>query len=101
MWTSRSRFAEHQRASLHDIEIETEPGVWLGHRHIPVATVGAYIPGGRYPLLASAHMTILTAKVAGVERVIAHSQTTKLDIVERRHPAHRPKKVASRSDDGT
>jgi sulfopropanediol 3-dehydrogenase len=64
-------FAEHQRASLHDFEIETMPGVILGQRNIPVAAAGAYIPGGRFPLLASAHMTIVTAKVAGVERVAA------------------------------
>jgi histidinol dehydrogenase len=60
------RFAELQRASLSDFEAEVEPGVFLGQRNIPVNAVGAYIPGGRYPLLASAHMTILTAKVAGV-----------------------------------
>ncbi|MBB2903150.1 sulfopropanediol 3-dehydrogenase [Kineococcus radiotolerans] len=65
------RFAEAQRASMTDIEVETEPGVFLGHRHLPIAAVGAYIPGGRYPLTASAHMTIITAKVAGVPRVVA------------------------------
>ena len=65
------RFAEAQRASLTDIEIETEPGVRLGHRHVPIAAAGAYVPGGRYPLTASAHMTIVTAKVAGVPRVAA------------------------------
>ncbi|MCW7945723.1 histidinol dehydrogenase [Streptomyces hygroscopicus] len=65
------RFAEAQRASLADIEIATEPGVYLGHRHIPIAAAGAYVPGGRYPLTASAHMTIVTAKVAGVPRVAA------------------------------
>ncbi|WP_432541578.1 histidinol dehydrogenase [Kineococcus sp. SYSU DK002] len=65
------RFAEAQRASMTDIEVETEPGVFLGHRHLPVAAVGAYVPGGRYPLTASAHMTIVTAKVAGVPRVVA------------------------------
>jgi sulfopropanediol 3-dehydrogenase len=64
-------FASVQRESMHDIEVETLPGVFLGHRHIPVGAVGAYIPGGRYPLTASAHMTIVTAKVAGVPRVIA------------------------------
>ena len=56
---------------MSDLEVETRPGVVLGHRHVPVAAVGAYIPGGRYPLTASAHMTIVTAKVAGVPRVIA------------------------------
>lgn len=64
-------FAEHQRASLRDFEVETSPGVLLGQRSIPVSAAGAYIPGGRYPLVASAHMTIVTAKVAGVERVVA------------------------------
>jgi sulfopropanediol 3-dehydrogenase len=65
------RFAEAQRASLSDFEIETMPGVLLGQRTIPVASAGAYVPGGRYPLVASAHMTIVTAKVAGVDRVAA------------------------------
>jgi sulfopropanediol 3-dehydrogenase len=64
-------FAEHQRASMTDIEVETLPGVRLGHRHIPVAAAGTYVPGGRYPLVASAHMTVVTAKVAGVSRVAA------------------------------
>ncbi|KAI0149959.1 histidinol dehydrogenase [Hypoxylon sp. NC0597] len=64
-------FAEAQRASIKDFEIEIQPGVFLGQRNNPIATAGAYIPGGRYPLLASAHMTILTAKVAGVKHVIA------------------------------
>jgi sulfopropanediol 3-dehydrogenase len=64
-------FARHQRASLTDFEVETLPGVHLGQRNIPVASAGAYIPGGRFPLTASAHMTIVTAKVAGVERVAA------------------------------
>jgi sulfopropanediol 3-dehydrogenase len=65
------RFAEAQRESMSEIEIETLPGVFLGHRHVPIQSVGAYIPGGRYPLTASAHMTIVTAKVAGVPRVVA------------------------------
>lgn len=65
------RFAEAQLASLGEVEIETLPGVFLGHRHVPVEAVGAYIPGGRYPLTASAHMTIVTAKVAGARRVAA------------------------------
>jgi sulfopropanediol 3-dehydrogenase len=64
-------FAQAQRESLLDVDIETLPGVHLGQRHIPVAASGAYVPGGRYPLLASAHMTIVTAKVAGVPRVAA------------------------------
>ena len=65
------RFAEVQRASLTDVEVETQPGVVLGHKHVPVGSAGAYVPGGRYPLTASAHMTIVTAKVAGVGRVAA------------------------------
>jgi len=64
-------FAEQQRASILDIEIETLPGVFLGHKNIPVNSAGCYIPGGRYPMVASSHMSILTAKVAGVKRVIA------------------------------
>lgn len=64
-------FARVQRNSLQDVEVETLPGVKLGHRHVPIDAVGAYIPGGRYPLTASAHMTIVTAKVAGVPRVVA------------------------------
>ena len=64
-------FAEAQKACLTDLEIETAPGVRLGHRHIPVDAAGAYVPGGRYPLTASAHMTVVTAKVAGVPRVAA------------------------------
>ncbi|MBD1554968.1 histidinol dehydrogenase [Pseudomonas typographi] len=65
------RFAEAQKASIHDVEIETLPGIILGHRNIPVNSVACYIPGGKYPLLASAHMSVLTAKVAGVKRVVA------------------------------
>src|SRR3984893_4340052 len=64
-------FAQAQRRALTDIEIETIPGVRLGHKNIPVNSVRAYIPGGRYPMVASAHMSVVTAKVAGVKRVIA------------------------------
>jgi sulfopropanediol 3-dehydrogenase len=64
-------FATRQLESMADFEVETLPGVLLGQKHIPVEAVGAYIPGGRYPLTASAHMTIVTAKVAGVRRVAA------------------------------
>ena len=63
-------FATEQRKALRDIEVETLPGVVLGHKNIPVNSVGCYIPGGRYPMVASAHMSIVTAKVAGVQRVI-------------------------------
>ncbi|THW38442.1 histidinol dehydrogenase [Aureobasidium pullulans] len=65
------KFAEAQKNSLSELELEIEPGVFLGHKNVPIQNVGAYIPGGRYPLLASAHMTIVTAKVAGVPNVIA------------------------------
>jgi sulfopropanediol 3-dehydrogenase len=64
-------FAEHQRAAIRDIEVETLPGVKLGHKNIPVESVGCYVPGGRYPMVASAHMSIVTARVAGVKRIIA------------------------------
>src|SRR5688572_13974348 len=63
--------AEPQRTALRDIEVETPPGVKLGHRNIPVVSVGCYVPGGRYPMVASAHMSIVTARTAGVSRIIA------------------------------
>ena len=63
-------FAQIQRASITDVEVETLPGVVLGHRNIPIQNAGCYVPGGKYPLLASAHMSVITAKVAGVPRVI-------------------------------
>jgi sulfopropanediol 3-dehydrogenase len=64
-------FAEKQRATLQDLEVETLPGVILGHKHIPVSSIGCYVPGGRYPMVASAHMSIVTARVAGVKRIVA------------------------------
>jgi sulfopropanediol 3-dehydrogenase len=64
-------FAEQQKAALRDIEVETLPGVRLGHKNIPVESVGCYVPGGRYPMVASAHMSIVTARTAGVKRIIA------------------------------
>jgi sulfopropanediol 3-dehydrogenase len=64
-------FAQIQRDSMQDVEVETLPGVILGHRHIPVDAVGCYVPGGKYPMIASAHMSVLTAKVAGVRRVVS------------------------------
>ena len=64
-------FAEAQRASMTDIEVETLPGVILGHKNIPVQSVGCYVPGGKFPMVASAHMSVLTANVAGVPRIIA------------------------------
>jgi sulfopropanediol 3-dehydrogenase len=63
-------FAQHQRAAIQDIEVETLPGVILGHKNIPIAAAGCYVPGGKYPLLAGAHMSVITAKVAGVPRVV-------------------------------
>jgi len=64
-------FAQKQKETLRELEIETLPGVVLGHRHIPVGSIGCYVPGGRYPMVASAHMSIVTARVAGVKRIIA------------------------------
>ena len=68
--TQVRKFAEIQRGALTDVEVETLPGVVLGHKNIPVGAAGCYVPGGKYPLLASAHMSVITAKVAGVPRVI-------------------------------
>ncbi|SFU80477.1 histidinol dehydrogenase [Halomonas korlensis] len=65
------RFAEAQLASMQPVEVETRPGVVLGHKHLPINSVGCYVPGGVYPMVASAHMSVLTAKVAGVKRVVA------------------------------
>ena len=69
--TQVRNFATRQLACLSELEIETLPGVHLGHRNIPVGSVGCYVPGGRYPMVASAHMSVVTAKVAGVKRVVA------------------------------
>ena len=71
------RFAQAQRSSMTDIEVETLPGVILGHRHIPVQSVGCYVPGGKFPMVASAHMSVLTASVAGVPRIIAAAPPVK------------------------
>ena len=68
--TQVKNFARIQRDSMKDVEVETLPGVVLGHRHVPVNAAGCYVPGGKYPLLASAHMSVITAKVAGVPRVV-------------------------------
>lgn len=65
------RFAQIQKEAMRDVEVETQPGVVLGHRHIPVNAVGCYVPGGKYPMVASAHMSVLTASVAGVRRIAA------------------------------
>ncbi len=64
-------FAQAQRASMTDVEVETMPGVILGHKNIPVQSVGCYVPGGKFPMVASAHMSVLTASVAGVPRIVA------------------------------
>ena len=69
-------FARIQRAAIRDVEVETLPGVRLGHRNIPVNSVGCYVPGGRYPMVASAHMSVVTAKVAGVKRIVACTPPT-------------------------
>src|ERR1700730_8990061 len=69
--TQIRNFAQAQRAALRDLEVQTLPGVVLGHKNIPVNSVGCYVPGGRYPMVASAHMSVVTAKAAGVKRVIA------------------------------
>jgi sulfopropanediol 3-dehydrogenase len=71
------RFAEAQRTAMTDIEVETLPGVILGHRNIPVQSVGCYIPGGKFPMVASAHMSVLTASVAGVPRIVASAPPVK------------------------
>ena len=75
--TQIRRFAEAQRASMTDIEVETLPGVILGHRNIPVQSVGCYVPGGKFPMVASAHMSVLTASVAGVPRIVAAAPPVK------------------------
>ena len=69
--TQVRNFAQVQRDSMRDVEVETHPGVILGHKNVPVNAAGCYIPGGKYPLIASAHMSVVTAKVAGVPRVVA------------------------------
>ena len=75
--TQIRRFAEAQRASMTDVEVETLPGVFLGHKNIPVQSVGCYVPGGKFPMVASAHMSVLTASVAGVPRIIASAPPVK------------------------
>ena len=78
--TQIRNFAKIQREAIRDVEVETLPGVFLGHKNIPVNSVGCYVPGGRYPMVASAHMSVLTAKVAGVKRVIACTPPIKGEI---------------------
>lgn len=78
--TQIRNFAQIQREAIRDVEVETLPGVFLGHKNIPVNSVGCYVPGGRYPMVASAHMSVLTAKVAGVKRVIACTPPIKGEI---------------------
>ena len=74
--TQIRNFAEVQRSAVRDVEVETIPGVTLGHKNIPVESVGCYVPGGRYPMVASAHMSIVTARVAGVDRITACTPPT-------------------------
>ncbi|MBN4095985.1 histidinol dehydrogenase [Methylobacterium sp. OT2] len=76
-------FAKAQRDTILDLEIETLPGVVLGHRNVPIANVGCYVPGGKYPLLASAHMTVLTAKVAGCKRVVTCAPPFKGEVASK------------------
>ena len=83
-------FAQAQHAALRDIEVETLPGVVLGHKNIPVTSVGCYVPGGRYPMVASAHMSVVTAKVAGVKRVIACSAAVRRRAASRHRRRHAP-----------
>ncbi|WP_049731429.1 histidinol dehydrogenase [Rhizobium ecuadorense] len=71
------KFAQVQRDSMKDVEVETYPGVILGHRNIPVQSVGCYVPGGKFPMVASAHMSVLTASVAGVPRIVAAAPAQK------------------------
>ena len=75
--TQVRNFAQAQRATIADLEVETRPGVWLGHRTIPVRSVGCYVPGGKFPMVASAHMSVLTAAVAGVPRIVAAAPPVK------------------------
>ncbi|MEP7258963.1 MAG: histidinol dehydrogenase [Flavitalea sp.] len=78
--TQIRNFARKQKEAIVDIEVETLPGVILGHKNIPVNSAGCYIPGGRYPMIASAHMSIITAKVAGVKRVIGCTPPIKGEV---------------------
>jgi sulfopropanediol 3-dehydrogenase len=80
-------FAQKQREALRDIEVETRPGVVLGHKNIPVNSVGCYVPGGKYPMVASAHMSVVTAKVAGVKRIVATAPPERTPEGPRPHPA--------------
>jgi sulfopropanediol 3-dehydrogenase len=85
--TQVRNFAQKQREALRDIEVETRPGVVLGHKNIPVNSVGCYVPGGKYPLVASAHMSVVTAKVAGVKRIAATAPPERTPEGPRPHPA--------------
>ena len=76
-------FAQKQKDTMRDLEVETLPGVMLGHRHIPVNSIGCYVPGGRYPMVASAHMSIVTARVAGVKKIIACAPPFTADRIRR------------------
>ena len=80
-------FAQLQRDSMKDVEEETLPGVILGHRHIPMNRVGSYVPGGKFPMVASAHMSVVTAKVAGVKDCLLYTSPSPRDIGESRMPS--------------
>ncbi len=82
-------FTQAQRDTMLDLEVEPLPGVILGHRNVPIQNVGCYVPGGKYPLLASAHMTVLTAKVAGCQRVITCAPPFKAGSPTRSWPPRR------------
>ncbi len=90
------KFAEKQREAIVDLEVENLPGIHLGQKVIPVEASGSYIPGGRYPMLASAHMTIITPKVAGVKRIVACTPPTKGEGI---HPATLYSMVAAGADE--
>ena len=96
------RFAEAQLATMLPLEVEIRPGVMLGHRHIPVNSVGSYIPGGRYPMFGSAQMSIIPAKVAGVKSVVACTPpvtgaTATVSTARRSTPCTRRAPIASSS----
>jgi sulfopropanediol 3-dehydrogenase len=94
--TQVARFAESQKSALRNLEIETIPGVLLGHRNIPVGSVACYVPGGRYPMVASAHMSVLTAKIAGVERVVACTPPSAASLMPKRlQPCRWPERTKS------
>ena len=87
------KFAEIQRASMQNVEVETLPGVILGHKNIPVQSVGCYVPAGKFPMVASAHMSVLTASVAGAPQRRPVPRCRQAPLPQRRGPWHRPRNV--------